>query len=80
MEMVINNSLPRYLIYLVGLFMMIASVIWQTPFVGKPTYQTQTNAAIYATLAFPVFILGLSMILLPALAGRAEIFRFVFMS
>lgn len=78
MEMILNNSAPRYLIYLVGLFIMVGSLIWQTPFVGKPNDQTKQDAALYATLAFPLFIFGLTMILLPALAGKAEVFRFIF--
>jgi hypothetical protein len=34
--------------------------------------------AIYATFAFPAFLTGLTMILLPALIGRAEAFRFFY--
>jgi hypothetical protein len=80
MEMILNNSGPRYLLYLIGLSMMVSSVIWQTPFISKPSEQSQTYAALYATIAFPLFIIGLSMILLPALAGKAEVFRFIFAS
>lgn len=40
LEMISHNAVPRYSLYLLGLAAMIYSVIWQTPFVGKPLEQT----------------------------------------
>jgi hypothetical protein len=78
MESVTYNSGPRYVLYLIGLILIIGSVLWQTPFVANPTEQSKTHAALYGTLAFPMFVIGLSMILMPALAGKAAVFRFFF--
>jgi hypothetical protein len=32
----------------------------------------------FGTFAFPMFVIGLSMIIMPALAGKAAVFRFFF--
>lgn len=37
LELIRNNTAPRYILYLVALSLMITSLLWQTPFVGKPT-------------------------------------------
>jgi hypothetical protein len=78
LEMIQNNSAPRYFLYLIGIVFFFSGLFWQTPFVGSPEDQTRTSAALYASLSFPIFIIGFSFILMPALIGRAEAFRFVF--
>ena len=78
MEMIRHNPPIRYLIYLVGLSLMISTILWQTQFVGEPhKHSTMTNS-MYGTFAFPLFLVGLSMLLMPALASRAAAFRFFF--
>jgi len=78
LEMICHNAAPRYGLYLLGLGTQVGVVLWQTPFAGSPAEQSQAHAAFYGTLAFPLFVIGLSTMLLPALAGKAAVFRFVY--
>jgi len=78
MEMIRHNQAPRYLMYLVALSCIISAVLWQTPFIGEPQNQSRLLNAVYGTLSFPLYLMGLSMIVMPALAARAAAFRFVF--
>jgi len=34
-------------------------------------YSTKTMRALYAALAFPLYLIGCSMLIIPALAGKA---------
>ena len=79
-EMLTHNAAPRYIVYFIGLVCLIGSVLWQTPFAGATNTapMSQVHAAFYGTFAFPLFLAGLSMILLPALAGKAALFRFIY--
>jgi len=78
MEFFRHNQAPRYVLYLCSLSCMMASIFWQTPFVGKPAEQSQLLNAMFATFAFPLFLAGFSVLLMSALAGRASAFRFFF--
>jgi len=80
MEMLSNNVVPRYILYVLAIAMVLLSVVWQTPFSGKPQDQSQTQANLYATFSGPVFLLGMAMMIMPALAGKAAAFRWVFSS
>ena len=77
LEMVCHNAGPRYALYLLGLGAQVGAVLWQTPFVAYPADQSAAHAAFYATLAYPFFCIGLSTMLLPALAGKAAVFRYL---
>lgn len=71
-EMLRHNQAPRYFIYMIGIFCIFASILWQTPFLaGSSTTDTRVMRALYASLAFPLYLVGVSMILMPALAGKA---------
>lgn len=71
-EMLRHNQAPRYFIYMIGIFCIFASILWQTPFMaGSSTTATRVMRALYASLAFPLYLVGVSMILMPALAGKA---------
>lgn len=63
--------------YVLGLALMIGSVLWQTPFTGG-TNDDQLDKALYATLSFPLFTVGLLLLVYPALIGKAALFRFWF--
>merc|ERR1719327_1337616 len=85
MVLISQNTAPRYLLYLLSLSLMISTVLWQTPFAG--TYktdgtvmnaQTAVHCAFFAALAYPLYILGLTLMVLPALTGKAAVFRFIF--
>jgi hypothetical protein len=80
LEMVRHNTAPRYIMYLLALCLITSSMLWQTPYVGKPKEQSQLSSAFYATFSFPIFVFGISLILLPALTGKAAAFRFFFCS
>ena len=57
---------------------MILSILWQTPFSGHASEQSAIETALYATFSFPAFTLGLCTLVIPALSGKAYLFRFVF--
>jgi hypothetical protein len=39
---------------------------------------SQLENALFATFAFPLYLFGLCTILMPALGGKAEVFRFFY--
>ena len=80
MEMIRHNVGPRYILYLVAMTLMVTAILWQTPFVSETKTQSTVLNAFYATFSFPLFIFGLSMLIMPALAGKAAAFRFCFCS
>jgi hypothetical protein len=57
---------------------MIFSILWQTPFSGRGSEQSAIDSALYATFSFPAFTLGLCTLVIPALLGKAYLFRFFF--
>jgi hypothetical protein len=57
---------------------MTLSILWQTPFTGRASDQSAIDSALYATFSFPVFTIGLCTLVIPALAGKAYLFRFVY--
>lgn len=79
-EMIRHNQAPRYFLYMVGVFCIAASILWQTPFMGEQMSISSSAfmKALYAALAFPLYLMGVSMLLMPALAGRAQAFRWFF--
>jgi hypothetical protein len=79
-QIIYQYAFLRYTLYALGIGMMIGSIIWQTPFTGRPSEQSAIDSALYATFSFPAFTIGLCMILLPSLTGKAYLFRFVFAS
>jgi len=78
LEVICNNSVPRYFMYMLGLFSMVAAIFWQMPFVGRPQEMSQLENALFATFAMPLYLVGLCTILMPALGGKAEVFRFFY--
>lgn len=80
LEMISHNTAPRYLVYLFGLSLLVLGIIWQTPFVGSPQDQSRAENTLYATFNSVVFLLGLAMLVMPALAGKCAVFRFLFCS
>jgi len=37
MESISYNAAPRYVLYILGIALIIGSILWQTPFVAAPT-------------------------------------------
>lgn len=73
-----QNAPQRYFMYIIGLGCMVGAVLWQTPFSGGGSGASRIHKAAYAALAFPIYIFGLMLVLLPALVGRAQLFRFFY--
>lgn len=85
MVLIAQNTAPRYLLYLLSVSLMVSTVLWQTPFASNfktdgsiQNTQSKLHCATFASLAYPLFILGLSLTVLPALTGKAAVFRFIF--
>lgn len=78
-EFMWHNQGPRYAMYVFAILLMTAAVLWQTPFLGPETIWTgRFFQALYASFAFPMYLIGLSMILMSAFAGKAQAFRWLF--
>mmetsp|Transcript_22992 Transcript_22992/g.35518 ORF Transcript_22992/g.35518 Transcript_22992/m.35518 type:complete len:343 (+) Transcript_22992:1532-2560(+) len=78
LEMICNNAVPRYILYFIALLAISGAIFWQTPFIAAPADQSQLANTFYATLSYPLFLGGLTLILMPALGGKAEVFRFFY--
>uniref|UniRef100_A0A7S3FYT0 Uncharacterized protein n=1 Tax=Strombidium rassoulzadegani TaxID=1082188 RepID=A0A7S3FYT0_9SPIT len=78
MEMILNNPPIRYTLYLCGTAAWIGSILWQTKFVADPEAQSATASAVFCALAYPLNLLGLLCVLMPALGGKAQVFRFAY--
>ena len=79
-SLIIQNALPRYVLYFIGLACIIGTVLWHTPFHRVPQDTSRVHQAAFGSIAFPLYILGLMMLLLPALVGRCQLFRFIYCS
>lgn len=80
-EMIRHNQAPRYLMYFCAILCIGSSILWQTPYLTQDkssNYSGRLTQALYATFAFPLFLIGTSMLLLPALAGKAMAFRWFY--
>ena len=60
---------------------MILSISWQMKFTGPDRYLNSLfSEAIYASFSFPLFLIGLTPILMLGLVGKASAFRWWFCS
>jgi len=50
------------------------------PFYSTTINPSRVSQAAYAAVGLPMFIFGLNLLVLPALVGRAQLFRFIFCS
>merc|ERR1712127_1017779 len=67
MVLIAQNTAPRYLLYLLSVSLMVSTVLWQTPFASNfetdgsiQNTQSKLHCATFASLAYPLFILGSS--------------------
>lgn len=79
-SLISQNAVPRYFMYLIGLGCMGGAVLWQIPFYNSNGPPGRVLQASYASMGLPLFIGGLNLLVMPALVGRAQLFRFVFTS
>jgi len=73
-----ENSNIRYLNYLIGLVFMLGSVGAMYPYMSNAGKISSTLCGVFSALAPLIFNLGFVSFLLPALAGRAALFRSIF--
>lgn len=78
-EFIAMNVSVRYPLYLVALGLMVGPIVWMNQLVmGKADGPFAEDALV--SFAFPMFCLGLALLVLPALGGKAQLFRFLFAS
>ena len=70
-----KNSGVRSLIYIVGLCTMFGTIFWLWPFLNNGQNQSQIHTTLFAALATPLFLIGFSCVLIPALIGKAALFN-----
>jgi len=76
--LVSENSSVRYLGYLIGAILIFGTCTWVYPFMANAADQPTWHAALFSFAAPTLFLLGFSFFLLPALVGKAALFREVF--
>jgi hypothetical protein len=74
-KLVLDKSLVRYTLYVVGLGLMTGMVCWLKPFIADAENQSSTNAILFNTLSTPIFLAGYLMIAMPAFFGKAALAR-----
>lgn len=79
-SLISQNAIPRYIMYGVGLVCMVGAVLWQMPFYNTEHKPGAVHQAAFASMGLPLFIVGLNLLVMPALVGRAQLFRFIFCS
>ena len=72
-----ENSKVRYIGYAIGAVVIIGTCSWVYPFMAHPEDQATWHATIFSLVAPTLFLLGFSCFLMPALAGKAALFRSV---
>ena len=75
--MIAENARVRYATYVFGSILMIGTMAWCYPFMANAEIQPNWHASLFSTLAPHLFGLGLSSYLMPALIGKAALFRSV---
>ena len=76
-EFIAMNVGVRYPMYLLSIALMAGPVFWMNQLVmGNASDRYSLDALV--VFAFPMFCLGLAMLVLPALGGKAQLFRLLF--
>jgi len=72
-----HNVSRRYVSYFIALGLMFGMICWQYPFIE---YGNKSNfsSAIFATLAYPLFLLGFQHLVIMTLIGRAKFIKVIF--
>ena len=73
--LVAENPKVRYIGYLIGFFLIFGTCSWVYPFMSNPDGQPNWHAGLFSFAAPMLFLLGFSCFLLPALVGKAALFR-----
>lgn len=73
-----SNWIARYPLYLLGIAIMLSALFGLHGYLADNNSWSTVHQAIYGTLAYPFFAFGASLIIMPALLGRAEFVRFFF--
>lgn len=72
-----ENSKIRYTGYVIGGVLIIGTCSWVYPFMAHPETQATWHTTLFSLAAPTLFLLGFSCFLLPALVGKAALFRSV---
>jgi len=72
-----ENAKVRYFGYVVGFVLIIGTCSWVYPFMSNSAAQPNWHAALFSMAAPTLFLIGFSCFLLPALVGKAALFRSV---
>lgn len=73
-----QNTKIRYFGYILGLMMISSAFIWLYPFYSNGKNQSNISCAFFAAFANLLVVGGLSLILIPALSGKAAFFSEIF--
>ena len=72
------NGCFRYALYTIGVASILGACLWVYPFMSDAGGQSRLHAALYALFANLLFLGGFATILMPALIGKASLFRYIF--
>ena len=73
--MIAENARVRYATYAFGSILMIGTMAWCYPFMANAEIQPNWHATVFSTFAPHLFGVGLSTYIMPALIGKAALFR-----
>ena len=76
--LIAKNGCVRYTLYTVGIASLAGACLWVYPFMSNAGGQSRVHAAVYALFANLLFLGGFTAILMPALIGKASLFRYIF--
>jgi len=72
-----ENARVRYSTYLFGSVCIVGSLAWCYPFMANAEIQPNWHATLFSTMAPSIFGIGLTTYIMPALMGKAALFRSV---
>ena len=77
-EFLRQNGSSRYPMYVISMAIMVLCVFGIHGYIADNSSWSTGKQALYASLAYPGFVFACSLMIMPALLGRAEFIRFVF--
>lgn len=77
LNFMMHNVAPRYISYVIALGLMIGMICWQYPFIEFGN-KSAFSCAMFATLAYPLFLVGVYQLIVMTLVGKAKFIKVIF--
>jgi hypothetical protein len=80
LSLIIYNPIIRYVLYVAGIAGVVLMWMWQTAFYQPDDLKNGFHQSLYVALANPIVLISLCTLIMPAISGKCEFFRFLFCS